>query len=197
MIIDYSTTYNTYFDTISNFNITIQYACPCCRAKHSMTRHGYYHRYLIVMGNAGLEEAELDILRLRCSSCGHTHAILPGDIIPFSLYTFPAILWIVSEHIVNKKSILSIAEDSHTSYQVIYRMLKLLLIFFDRIVLLLRAKSLWQLSCSPSLIQLIKIIVALSYDAFLSSYFFYYQKPFMLNRRSTSSYILTFGSHNF
>ena len=196
MIIDYSTSYNTYSNTISNFNRTIQYACPCCHAKHSMTRHGYYHRYLIVMGNAGLEEAELDILRLRCSSCGHTHAILPGEIIPFSLYTFPAILWIVSEHIVNRKSILNVAEDSHTSYQVIYRILKMLVTFFDRIVLLMRAKSLWQLSYSPSLIQLIKIIVALSYHTFLSSYFFYYQKPFMLNRRSTSSYILTFGSRN-
>lgn len=148
------------------------------------------------MGDNGLEEAELDILRLRCNSCGHTHAILPGEIIPFSLYTFPAILWIVSECLVNKKGILDVAEDNQTSYQVIYRMIKLFSAFLDRIVLFLRAKSLWELPSSPSLIQLIHIIADISWIVFLSSYFVYYQKPFMLNRRSTSSYVLTFGNRS-
>lgn len=59
-----------------DFNTLI---CPCCR-HCSFVVHGYYFRHII--NKTGKER--LRILRLRCSCCRSTHAVLLSFIIPYS-----------------------------------------------------------------------------------------------------------------
>lgn len=71
----------TYDQVIDNLQIcTLQ--CPSCKHHGSFKKHGYYRRYIKANG----ECIELTILRLICSECGHTHAILIDAIVPYSQY---------------------------------------------------------------------------------------------------------------
>lgn len=54
--------------------------CPYCGHSGCFTIHGYYYRRLKICGSMII----LRILRVKCSICGHTHAILPSIIIPYS-----------------------------------------------------------------------------------------------------------------
>ena len=68
--------YNKFIDSIA-LNIL---RCPSCRHSGSFTVHGYYYRKLKVCGTI----IRLRILRVKCSVCGCTHAILPSLIVPYS-----------------------------------------------------------------------------------------------------------------
>ena len=56
-----------------------QLKCPC-GCSGMLIRHGSYNRTLKFQG----ESLQLSILRLKCKSCGHTHAILPSAVVPYS-----------------------------------------------------------------------------------------------------------------
>lgn len=53
--------------------------CPYCH-QYEIVRHGYYKRMININNNT---KHTINILRIRCKSCKHTHAILPSFIIPY------------------------------------------------------------------------------------------------------------------
>ena len=53
--------------------------CPHCGKKGVLRHHGFYSRFLIVCGICII----ISVHRLRCSECGHTHALMPSFIIPY------------------------------------------------------------------------------------------------------------------
>lgn len=57
-----------------------QLSCPCCGHCACLTVHGYYDRSL----KQGGFSLTLHICRAACSRCGHTHALLPSSIVPYS-----------------------------------------------------------------------------------------------------------------
>ena len=50
-------------------------ACPNCGCAGNYRRHGSYRRRLVTLSG----ERDLTIERLRCLSCGATHAVIPED----------------------------------------------------------------------------------------------------------------------
>ena len=48
--------------------------CPCCRGVGRFTRHGRYRKYHF--------KALIEIVRVRCRSCGVTHALMPSFSLP-------------------------------------------------------------------------------------------------------------------
>lgn len=58
-----------------------QLECPCCHHKDCMTVHGYYTRMIRISDDLVLE---LRVLRLKCSECNTTHAVLLSSIVPYS-----------------------------------------------------------------------------------------------------------------
>jgi hypothetical protein len=48
--------------------------CPCCNVVGGFKRHGWYSKYYYT--------EELLIVRIRCSSCNRTHAVLPSFSLP-------------------------------------------------------------------------------------------------------------------
>ena len=92
MIIDFSLSRNNYHE-ILKFYGDWSYQCPVCGAKHHLVRHGSYERYLIFPGDdTALEYTCMTVLRLKCTSCSATHAVLPMDIIPFHQFSVQAVL---------------------------------------------------------------------------------------------------------
>ena len=100
MIIDFTHSFKDY-DEILNFYGIWDYDClnPECGARqHPMRRHAKYERSLVLWDASArrLKEERMEILRLKCSSCDTTHAVLTLDIIPFFEYSIYAFLALVS-----------------------------------------------------------------------------------------------------
>jgi len=72
-------TQSFYDDVIQSLQFH-QLACPCCGHCACLTVHGYYDRSV----RQGGFSCVLHICRAACSQCGHTHALLPSSIVPYS-----------------------------------------------------------------------------------------------------------------
>jgi|BioPla2DNA2_1021312.scaffolds.fasta_scaffold27112_1 hypothetical protein len=120
MIIDFNVNFNKYEEEILNSYKTFNYTCPTCGAKHSLFRHAKYERYIATIYQGEVSSKKLEVLRLKCSSCDKTHAILPADTIPYCIYSYSCILTILLEHFIDKKSILDLAGKFNISFQIIY-----------------------------------------------------------------------------
>lgn len=102
MIILYSKKINTNLKkTIQNYLNTVNFGhleCPNCHS-HDLIRWGYYERNVIFFSNDknDIESSIIKIQRIRCKSCGKTHALLPFGIIPFKQFTDEVISKILFE----------------------------------------------------------------------------------------------------
>ena len=59
------------------------YGCKFCGYEEMLHRHGYYSRNVITRH----EVKRINILRVKCPSCGKTHAVLPSFLIPYYQYS--------------------------------------------------------------------------------------------------------------
>ena len=98
--------------------------CPCCGAKGSCTVHAYYDRSLIDFIQGRPVRHSLCILRLACS-CGHTHAILPDFIIPYSTYGLFFILRVLAEYFLRPASVERLCERFLITQKQLYHWLGL------------------------------------------------------------------------
>jgi hypothetical protein len=94
--------------------------CPGCFAVGRFTLHGSYERHIVYFENKKLVHKQLDIKRIRCRSCGRTHAVMPGDLTPYRLLSLYVLLYILTVCITKKFSVLKLAEKLQFSCQYIY-----------------------------------------------------------------------------
>jgi hypothetical protein len=77
-----------------------EFGCPKCHAK-GLKRHGTYDRWALTLetdgfGKLTLKARPLTVSRGKCDSCKATHAILPGDIIPYKQYSLDTAVTILT-----------------------------------------------------------------------------------------------------
>lgn len=95
--------------------------CPFCGAKHPMwSYHDSYQRYLISFEMAITVNHRIDITRIICSSCKHTHAILPEIIIPHSSYSLIFVLSVLRSHYLSKMTVQSLCDKYQISPSTLY-----------------------------------------------------------------------------
>ena len=81
--------YNSFLNTIDLSK------CNCsCGAKGQFYMHGYYNRSVKVPSG----KIRLSILRVKCKSCGKTHAILHPSIVPYSQTLFSDTVDIITSY---------------------------------------------------------------------------------------------------
>jgi hypothetical protein len=98
----------------------IKLSCPYCGAKNPRwSYHDSYKRYLISFENNQLKTNKIDITRIICSSCKHTHAVLPDLIIPHSSYTLLFILSVLKDYF-SKMDITNLCEKYQISPSTLY-----------------------------------------------------------------------------
>lgn len=101
--------------------------CPFCGAKHpGWSYHDSYPRYLIAFENGVPITYTIHITRIICSSCQHTHAILPEIIIPYSSYSLIFILSVLKDYF-SRIPIKSLCEKYQLSLSTLYAWKHLLL----------------------------------------------------------------------
>lgn len=99
--------------------------CPFCGSKSNCSIHSYYGRSLTDFIHGLPVHHDITILRVICSSCQHTHAILPDLIIPYSTYSLFFILRVLAEHFCGFRSIENICDRYSISVNQFYKWLKI------------------------------------------------------------------------
>ena len=86
--------YNKLINSINIDHITC--SCGHCGC---LTKHAYYTRNLKISGGFILS---LSILRVKCSVCGKTHAILPSSVVPYSQVSLQEHITIIINYLNDK-----------------------------------------------------------------------------------------------
>ena len=210
MIIDFSHDVDTYHELLAHYG-KWSYTCPVCNSVGEWQRHGSYLRYLIV--NEGnlynidyndykWKTCHMKILRLRCKSCQHTHAILAKDMIPFTVYSIRSIVRIFCYKISNQ-NIAEAEQRGWVSHQQFYRCVKC----FERAIAKLQELNKWDtlvyLKKLPEVLKQqwqnnLKIIATLfdirQHPPLELSFFEQYNCPLLMQRITTNEYPLFIAS---
>ena len=103
--------------------------CPYCGAKKpSWKHHGVYTRYLISFKNNHCVTSLITIDRVICSSCDHTHAILPDILIPHSSYGILFIIQVLRDYFKKSFTVEHLCERYQISISTLYAWKKLFLL---------------------------------------------------------------------
>lgn len=192
MIIEFRVFSKDYKEKILNYYHSFEYTCPKCGAKARFHRHGTYSRWVTYLSTSGCIVFEsLEILRLKCQSCNSTHSILPGDIIPFQVYSLPVVLFLCEQILLHKNSIRNTVNKTKCTIKTIYQKLKLLTQSLTLIEIYLRQMSLYTAASSISLTQALTFLLLPTMK--FSSYFYCHGHPIFLNRRNTITYPLYYA----
>ena len=162
MITDYRYTHTTY-EQLSKEDLT-EYDCPECGAKVSTKYYSHYTRHVVsltpdalaVIFAAGIEQKGidtealgemtselyidtlLDVYRVKCESCNTTHAILPGDVVPYRRHSLLSMLSIVKVMFCREHSIEETAKHLQLSWQYMLSLLEQWISHLHGIALLMR-----------------------------------------------------------
>lgn len=100
------------------------YSLPC------QDVHGILCVIQAVSGGAGRRRAvthTVTVQRCRCGSCGHTHALLPATLVPYSSYSLRFILSVLRAYFLRTDTVAGICERVGIAISTLYRWKKLFL----------------------------------------------------------------------
>jgi len=115
--------------------------CPKCYAK-GLEHYSNYKRWAVTLetdgiGRLKLTERRIEVERVKCG-CGKTHALLPGDIIPYKQYSLDAVVSILTFVLSGNLKVESVAKMLEIPPQVIYGIIRQWSKMLFRVALLLR-----------------------------------------------------------
>jgi len=119
--------------------------CPSCCAPRSLKRHGKYERYLLVSEQGQLTWLQTPIIRIRCRSCGSTHALLPADVVAYCQYSLPVLIILLSQILLESASVPQVAQQYQCPIWSVYLVLRRYEQCLARIGLVL-----YELGCQPT-----------------------------------------------
>ena len=96
-------------------------ACPVCGAKSRLSPFASYTRYLVEWGDGGPVTHEVSVRRYQCSSCGHTHALLPSALVPYSSYSLRFILLVLRDYFLRTACVEELCRRAGISVSSLYR----------------------------------------------------------------------------
>lgn len=109
-----------WFDqAIEKLNLSEQ-VCPYCDSKGQMILHDSYSRYMITLKGNRIETKILQIPRVKCASCGHTHAVLPEVLIPYSSYSIRFVLTVLKDYFLHTHTVEKICEMYQIAHSTLY-----------------------------------------------------------------------------
>lgn len=100
---------------------------PSCGSLGNSGRHGRYTRSVIDYEKGRVVYRKMEVERVRCGSCGHTHAILPDEIIPYSTYSLRFILRVLAAYYLGSKTVEELCRRYSISVSMLYEWKRLFL----------------------------------------------------------------------
>ena len=102
-----------------SFNIFGEY-CPECNAKGRLSFHDKYFHNLTDYINNTIQDNCVEILRVCCSSCGHTSAVLPDIFVPHKSYSILFILKVLKAYYLRKETVEAVCLRYGISVSTLY-----------------------------------------------------------------------------
>ena len=100
--------------------------CPLCGSRQpNWSYFDSYTRYLISYEYDKYKDYIVSVPRYLCSSCGHTHALIPEIAIPYSSYSIIFILNVLKDRFLDNMSVAAICQKYVISVSTYYRWKKL------------------------------------------------------------------------
>lgn len=93
--------------------------CPSCGVTGNWANHGSYTRHLVTQE----QDEIITINRLKCLSCGSTHALLPPDVVPYKHFSLSFMVAVCKEKITDELSVQTVCEHFHIGCTTLYRIL--------------------------------------------------------------------------
>lgn len=102
---------------------SMPYRCPSCHAPApAFRRNGSYQRHLVCYSKGCVCDRLVTVRSCLCSSCGHSHSLLPSLIIPYSSYSPGFLISLLYARITGKfGSVISLCEHFDISESTYYR----------------------------------------------------------------------------
>lgn len=69
--------------------------CPTCGCVGACSEHGFYSREIIDFVCEKVISRRIWVTRVKCASCGHTHALLAGTVVPYNKHSLLFILHVL------------------------------------------------------------------------------------------------------
>lgn len=114
---------NTFDKYVSSVNKETL-VCPFCGAKHALSPFASYKRHFVTYDNNTSQDNIITIFRYICSSCGHTHALLPSVIVPYMSFSFKFTISLIYDYLVHKyHSVEVMCEHYGIAISTFYRIL--------------------------------------------------------------------------
>lgn len=178
---------------------------PECRCD-VFYRHGTYQRYFVFIPYElqdisfqadtlsvfdAVETQGLTILRIRCTGCGQTHAILPEDIVPFHAFSLLLQLLILyticKDHSDSDSQKTILHQTSVLSWPFLHALLLTFQAYRSRMCHVLRSKSIYTAEKEPSVPDLLELYL---FHEQRVRYLFLqvFSVPLFLTRQNTVSY---------
>ena len=155
--------------------------CPCCGARGSCRIHAYYGRSLVDFISGAPVRHSLCIMRLICT-CGHTHAILPDFIIPYSGYGLFFILRVLAEYFLRLSTVERLCERFSLTLSQLRRWLELFRMQKDEWLGLIASLETSSLSFLKSL------LTVHGYSGFASAFVRRFAKSFLQSHKNPAHY---------
>ena len=102
--------------------------CSVCHAKACLSPFASYTRYLVQWKDGLPVTHDVTVQRYQCSSCGHTHALLPSLLVPYSSYSLRFILLVLRDYFLHRACVQKICERAGISVSTLYRWKALFLV---------------------------------------------------------------------
>lgn len=151
--------------------------CPCCKASGQCEYISPYKRMMISAVDDTPKIQCLSIKRVRCTSCGHTHAILPDILIPYGSYSIRFILIVLTKYLARKISVAEFCDRWHIAVSTLYTWIHLFIDHYSSFVSALDRIS----SISAKVIASVE-----DHDGFIKAFYERFRFHFM--QRKTTSY---------
>ncbi|GLG06374.1 DUF6431 domain-containing protein [Sellimonas catena] len=109
-----------WFDqAVRSLNLS-DHSCPYCNSKGHLILHDVYPRYMVTLKNNGPVTVILRVPRVKCISCGHTHALLPEMLIPYSSYSLRFVLTVLEAYFLHVHTVEKICERYQIVHSTLY-----------------------------------------------------------------------------
>ena len=105
---------------MDSYSHTLQ-ECPSCHSAGNLVPHGFYKCNIIDFTDGKTTYRRISVKRLKCKSCGHTHAILPDVIVLFAQYSLFFLLRVLGEYFLRLKTISEICHTYAITPSMLYR----------------------------------------------------------------------------
>ena len=133
MVYDFHQICKTYDKDIYDREYFKATPCPGCKAIGKFNMHGSYSRHVIFFDDNKTKHKRIEIKRIKCISCKRTHAVMPGDIIPYKMLSLFVLIFILVLVYLEKVPILKIENEWGFSFQFIYSVIRSFQLYMNNI----------------------------------------------------------------